>query len=156
MMKEVKYGTLFNMPFMKPSQLLIFFFLIIGFSGPILFSAHANASEGWLYFSQDKYSSSTKYYYDSESVQYFPDNHVSVWMKICRTGGEQLLHTEMSCSSALFRIVQAPPRDIWDILYKRGPNKTQYVVSGWLEIPPDTEVNILKRLLCNNPKKNWN
>jgi hypothetical protein len=77
-------------------------------------------------------------------------------MKIRNSGGEKALLTEISCSSSLFRIIQAPPRDPWDFIYQKPPAKTQYVVSGWLEIPPDSEVKILKKLLCNNPKKSWN
>jgi hypothetical protein len=139
-----------------PYKTFILLILIITFSLPILSSQLVNASEGWLYFSKDKYSWNTKYYYDSESVQYFPDNHVSVWLKICGQSGEQFLLTELSCSSSLFRVVQAPPKDAWDWLYQKQPNQTQYAVSGWLQIPPDSEVNILKKLLCNNPKKTWN
>lgn len=156
MVEAIKYRSPSNMPFMKPSTLLIFFFLIIGFSGPILFPTHANTSEGWLYFSRDKHLSSTKYFYDFESVQYFPDNHVNVWMKVQNASREQCLHAEISCSSPLFRIIQPPSPDHWDVLYKKKPNKTQYVVSGWLEIPPDSEVTILRKILCNNPKKNLN
>ena len=139
-----------------PYKLFILLILIITFSLSILSSQLVNSSGGWQYFSKDKYSWNTKYYYDSESVQYFPDNHVSVWLKVCSQSGEQFLLTELSCSSSLFRVVQTPPKDVWDRLYKKEPNKTQYVVSGWLQIPPDSEVNILKKLLCNNPKKTWN
>jgi hypothetical protein len=127
---------------------------LIIFTGFILFSNHAIASEEWLVFSQDKYSSGTKYYYNVESIQYFPDNRVSLWTKICSSSGEQFLHTEISCASSLFRIVQPPSRDIWDTIYEKGVNKTQYVVSGWYEIPPDSEVNTLRRFLCNNHRKN--
>jgi hypothetical protein len=139
-----------------PYKSFILLILIITFSLSILSSQLVNASGGWLYFSKDKYSWNTKYYYDSESVQYFPDNHVSVWLKVCSQSGEQFLLTELSCSSSLFRVVQAPPKDAWDWLYQKQPNQTQYAVSGWLQIPPDSEVNILKKLLCNNPKKAWN
>jgi len=127
---------------------------LIVFAGFILFSNLAMASEEWLLFSKDKYSSGTKYYYNLGSVQYFPDNRVSLWTKICSSSGEQFLHTEISCASSLFRIVQPPSRDFWDTLYEKGVNKAQYVVSGWYEIPPDSEVNILRRFLCNNHRKN--
>jgi hypothetical protein len=140
----------------EPYKLFILLILIITFSLPILLSPPVNASEGWLYFSRDKYSWNTKYYYDSESVQYFPDNHVSVWMKVCGQSGEQFLLTELTCSGSLFRVIQPPPRDAWDWLYQKQPNQTQYVVSGWLQIPPDSEVNILRKLLCSNPKNTWN
>jgi hypothetical protein len=152
MQKKSHLDIIYEGPY-KSFFLLI---LIITFSLPILSSPLVHASEGWLYFSKDKYSPSTKYYYDSESIRYFPDNHASVWMKVCGQSGEQFLLTELSCSSSLFRVVQAPPKDAWDWLYQKQPNQTQYAVSGWLEIPPDSEVNILRRLLCNNPKKDWN
>ena len=139
-----------------PYKTFILLILIITFSLPILSSPLVHASEGWLYFSKDKYSWNTKYYYDSESVQYFPDNHVSVWLKVCSQSGEQFLLTELTCSGSLFRVIQPPSRDAWDRLYQKQPNQTQYAVSGWLQIPPDSEVNILKKLLCNNPKKAWN
>ena len=79
-----------------PYKTFILLILIITFSLPILSSPLVHASEGWLYFSKDKYSWNTKYYYDSESVQYFPDNHVSVWLKVCSQSGEQFLLTELS------------------------------------------------------------
>ena len=139
-----------------PCKSLILFMLIITLSLPIISSQLANASGGWLYFSKDRSSPSTKYYYNSESLQYFSDNHVSVWMKIQSATGEQSLLTEITCSGRLFRVIQAPSRDFWDELYNKKSNETQYVVSGWLEIPPDSEVNILKGLVCNNPKKDWN
>lgn len=139
-----------------PCMVLVISFLLIMLSGFSLFVNHARASEEWLLFSKDKYSSNTKYFYDLGSVQYFPDKHISVLMKICSSSGEQFLHTEISCASSLFRIVQPPPRDFWDVLYEKGPNKTQYVVSGWYEIPPNSEVSILRRFLCNNPQKNLN
>ena len=129
-------------------------FSLIMLAGLIFFSNHAIASEEWLLFSKDKYSSGTKYYYDVGSIQYFPDNHLSVLMKVCSSMGEQFLHTEISCTSSLFRVVQPPSRDLWDILYEKGVNRTQYVVSGWYEIPTDSEVNILRRFLCNNHRKN--
>lgn len=152
----MKNQTLQKLTIVTVFKSVIFFVLIISFYSLTLLPSHSVASEEWLYFSRDKYSPDTKYYYDLESVRYFPDNHSSAWMKVRSSGGEQFFHTEVSCSSALFRIVQPPPKDIWDIVYKKGPNKTQYVVSGWFEIPPDSEVNILRRILCNNPKKNFN
>lgn len=156
MRKMIIYQALHDSSIVTLFKLLVIPALIIMLSGFFLFPCHSVASEEWLYFSRDKCSPSTKYYYNVESVRYFPDNHSSAWMKVCSSGGEQFFHTEVSCSSSMFRIVQPPPRDIWDIVYKKGPNKTQYVVSGWLEIPPDSEVNILRRILCNNPSKSWN
>jgi hypothetical protein len=153
---KMKQPIVCDMSHVAPCMVLVISFLLIMLSGFSLFVNHAMASEEWLLFSKDKYSSGTKYYYNVESIQYFPDNRVSLWTKTCSSSGEQFLHTEISCASSLFRIVQPPPRGFWEILYEKGPNKTQYVVSGWYEIPPDSEVSILRRFLCNDPQKNLN
>jgi len=117
------------------------------------------AGNDWLYFARDINSANTKYYYDLGSVTYLPDGHLSVWIKIASTVSNQTLHTEISCPGRLFRIVQPPKvawNGWWDYFQNKEALKTQYVVSGWLEIPPDSEINILQRQLCNYPKKDWN
>jgi hypothetical protein len=139
---------------MRPYKSIVLFLPIILFLGLIPFPNHSNAGKTWVSFGNGRNSSDTIYYYDPQSVQHFPDNHVSVWMKVNTPGGVQSLHTEISCAGSLFRVIQAPPTDFWDKIYNKGSNQTQYVVSGWLEISPDSEVNILRRLLCSGLKKN--
>ena len=117
------------------------------------------AGNDWLFFARDINSTNTKYYYDLRSVKYLSDGHLSVWIKIASTEDSQTLLTEISCPSSLFRIIEPPKvawNGWWDYFQNKEALNTQYVVSGWLQIPPDSEVNILRRQLCNYPKKDWN
>ncbi len=120
------------------------------------------AGNGWLFFARDINSISTKYYYDLESVKYYSDNRVSASIKIGNSKEGQTLLTEINCSGRLFRIIQPPSVDMTGWLeylqnkIVKKSQKNQYIVSGWLEIPPDSEINILRRQLCNYPKKDWN
>ncbi len=114
------------------------------------------------FFARDINSISTKYYYDLESVKYYSENRVSASIKIGNSKEGQTLLTEINCSGRLFRIIQPPTVDMTGWLeylqnkIVKKSQKNQYIVSGWLEIPPDSEINILRRQLCNYPKKDWN
>ena len=113
------------------------------------------AGDSWLYFARDASSPSKKYYYDLESVRYNSNDHVSTWIKMSGALGEQTMEAEINCSGRLFRLIQTPPKDMWDTLLRTKPSRTQYVVAGWFEIPPDSEIHILRKLLCNNPLKDY-
>lgn len=107
--------------------------------------------DSWLYFARDGSSPSTKYYYDLESVRYNSKDRVNAWIKMSGVLREQTMEVEINCSGRLFRLIQTPPEDMWDTLLRTKPSRTQYVVGGWFEIPPDSEMHILRKLLCNNP-----
>ncbi|HBA55462.1 MAG TPA: hypothetical protein DCZ04_13670 [Syntrophorhabdus aromaticivorans] len=130
--------------------------IVASFLGFLLLPWVADASEGWLYFGRDKSSENTKYYYGADSVRYASADHVSAWMKIRQPSGDQILETEINCSGRLFRVLRNPTTDFWETLWQKPrPIVTQYVVSGWLEIPPDSEMSSLRKILCNNPQKDW-
>ncbi|OPY80403.1 MAG: hypothetical protein A4E65_01513 [Syntrophorhabdus sp. PtaU1.Bin153] len=131
-------------------------YVVTSFLGFLLLSSVAGASEGWLYFGRDKSSAKIKYYYDAESVRYTSADHVSAWMKIRQPSGEQMLETEINCSGRLFRVFRNPTTDFWETLWQKPrPIKTRYVAGEWLGIPPDSEMNSLRKILCNNPQKDW-
>lgn len=111
------------------------------------------AEDGWLYFARDASTPDTKYYYDLESVRYYSRDHVRVWIKNTGPSGGQTTETEINCAGRMFRLVQSPPKDMWNKLFRTQPSKTEYVVGGWLEIPPGSEMHVLRKLLCNNPAK---
>lgn len=130
--------------------------IVASFLGFLFLSSVAGASEGWLYFGRDKSSAKTKYYYDVDSVRYASTDHVSAWMKIRQPSGEQILETEINCSGRLFRVLRNPTTDFWETLWQTPrPVRTQYVAGEWLEIPPDSEMNSLRKILCNNLQKDW-
>lgn len=144
---------------MKENMRKFLFIFIVLVSLIVFMPIIVTASGDWLYFARDINSTNTKYYYDLESVQYFSDGHLSVWIKIGDAAGGQTFLTEIGCPNSLFRVVQPPKvawNGWWDFFQNKEALKTQYVVSGWLEIPPDSEINILRRQLCNYPKKDWN
>ena len=133
---------------------------IIVLAGLFLIPSQVGASDGWVFFAREFGSSSTKYYYDLESVRYFSADHVSVWIKMgsSPTSGGKTLQTEINCPGRLFRVVQNPKvawTGWWDFFEDTQGLKRQYVVGGWLDIPPDSEMHNLKKILCNNPKKDF-
>lgn len=100
----------------------------------------------WVYFAYDKNLGETTYYYDPETMAYLNDNRVSVWLKVASQGNEELIHTEIECSGSMFRTVQ-PYKPFLEKI-----DKTSYAVYGWLEIPPDSEIHLLKKAVCK-PKQ---
>jgi hypothetical protein len=96
----------------------------------------------WVNFTFDKDTPGIEYYYDRETVSYLSDNRVSVWLKIASPQGEELIHTEIECSGSMFRTIE-PYKPLWE-----KPVKTSHAQYGWLEIPPDSEVYLLKKILC--------
>ncbi|HEY3276556.1 MAG TPA: hypothetical protein VGJ94_08040 [Syntrophorhabdaceae bacterium] len=96
----------------------------------------------WVHFTFDKNLQNTDYYYDRETVRYLSDNRVSVWLKIASPQSEELLHLEIECSGSMFRTIE-PYKPLFG-----SPVKTSYAQYGWLEVPPDSEVFLLKKALC--------
>jgi hypothetical protein len=131
-------------------------YVVVSLLGFLFLTSVAGASESWLYFGRDKSSTKIKYYYDADSVRYASADHVNVWMKIRQPSGEQMLEGEINCSGRLFRVFRDPTVDFWKTLWQKSrPIKTGYVAGEWLEIPPDSEMNSLRKILCNNPQKDW-
>lgn len=96
----------------------------------------------WVHFTYDTKLQDTDYYYDRETVRYLSDNRVSAWLKIASPQKEELIHLEVECSGSMFRTIEP-----YKPLLGR-PDKTSYAQYGWLEIPPDSEVFLLRKALC--------
>ncbi|MBA4418253.1 MAG: hypothetical protein C0392_10145 [Syntrophus sp. (in: bacteria)] len=103
----------------------------------------------WVSFSNDKNSTGTEYYYDRETVAYMPQNRVSVWLKVVSSGDEELIHTEIECFGRMFRTIAGPKP-----LFMKRDNRS-YVANGWLDIPPDSEVYLLSKIVCKPPAKDY-
>jgi hypothetical protein len=125
-----------------------------GIASVLLFSlcsAWAGAEKNrWVYFCKDKNQAGVKYFYDSETVEYLPDSRVRVWLKVAKSSEDQVLHTEIDCSGGLFTVVRHPKEfDIWR--WRTETDKSKYMPGRWHEIPPDSEVHLLGKILCNDP-----
>jgi hypothetical protein len=96
----------------------------------------------WKYICYDINEKDTKYYYDTETINYISTNQVDVWLKIASPKTQQILLVEISCASNMFHLIESP-FDMWN---KRV--KTQYIAGNWKIIPPDSEVYLLSKLIC--------
>ena len=94
------------------------------------------------HFSYDKNIQGTDYYYDRDNVEYLSDNRVSTWLRITSPDGEDFIRTEIECSGSMFRTVQ-PYKPL---IFKA--DKLSYAAYGWLPIPPDSEIHLLRKILC--------
>ncbi len=102
----------------------------------------------WVRFAYDKNEVGIDYYYDSETVKHIGQNRVNVWMKTTSPpGGEDFLQMEIECFGKMFRTITAPKS------FFRSSDKKSYLGYGWLDIPPDSEVNLLSKLVCKPPAK---
>jgi hypothetical protein len=101
----------------------------------------------WVYFSYDKNEEGTNYYYDRETIVYSGQNRVSVWMKIASPSGEELLQTEIECFGRMFRTIVGPQS------FFGSRSKESYVAYGWLDIPPDSEIYLLSKIVCKPPAR---
>lgn len=133
------------------ASIILIMVLVIGLAA--LQPPITQAEDGWLYFAGDASLPGTKYYYDLESIRYYSRDRVRAWIKIKGSLKEHTMEAEINCSGRLFRLVQTPPKDMWDKLLCTRPSQTQYIVAGWQEIPPGSEMHVLRKLLCNDPLK---
>lgn len=101
----------------------------------------------WVYFSYDKNQAGTDYFYDRETVAFTGQNRVSAWMKVVSSGSEELIHVEIECFGKMFRTITG----YTPFLGKQ--TKDSYVAYGWLEIPPDSEIYLLSKIVCKPPAK---
>lgn len=128
---------------MKVSTKAILFFFVAALVCVTVapFSAHGQ-DKRWVRFTFEKGNTGISYYYDRETVAYLSDNRVGVWLKIASPDGEELIQTEIECSGSMFRTIQP-----YKPLFEKSV-KTSFAAYGWLEIPPDSEVYLLKKILC--------
>ncbi len=132
---------------MKPSAKLVlvcFLFLALFTMTGSLYAQ--NQDKQWVRFTYDKDKADTNYYYDRQAVQYLSENRVSTWLRIGTPEGDDFILVEIECSTPMFRTVQ-PYKPLF---FK--PDKTSYVAYGWLEVPPDSEIYLLRNILCKKPK----
>jgi hypothetical protein len=101
----------------------------------------------WVYFSYDKNEAGTEYYYDRETVSYTGQNRANVWMKIVSPGAEDFLQIEIECFGKMFRTITAPKS------FFGTSDKKSYLGYGWLDIPPDSEIYLLSKIVCKPPAK---
>jgi hypothetical protein len=122
----------------------------------LLFSFTANThsqtkeakDDRWKYVCYDINDVSTKYYYDSETVNYISTNQVDVYLKIVSPKKQQILLLEIACASNMFHLIESPFDKLgpFDTPGKRV--KTVYIAGKWRIIPPDSEVYLLSKLIC--------
>ena len=103
----------------------------------------------WVNFSYDKNNPGTEYYYDRETIAYMPQNRVSVWFKIVSSGDEELIQAEIECFGKMFRTIAGPKS-----LFTKRDTKS-YLASGWQDIPPDSEIYFLSKIVCKPPAKDY-
>lgn len=96
----------------------------------------------WVHFAEGR-TSARDYYYDQETVAYLSNNRVSVWMKVVsQPTREETSRVEIECSGTAFRTIE-PGKPT------RGQTlSTASIEYGWAEIPPDSEIQALKKRVC--------
>jgi hypothetical protein len=131
---------------LKYAVLIVIFFVL---SIPALSKIIEASSQDnrWIYICNDIDQADIKYYYDSETVTYISNNQVSVWIKtISPYNKPQLMHIEISCASNMFHLMENS-YSLWG-----DRINTSYIAGKWIDTPPDSEVYLLSKLVCKNPK----
>jgi hypothetical protein len=113
-----------------------------------LFCWKAEASE-WHCFvtNPTKDAAPPQFCYNAETVtRDSRRNLIGVWVKRVDGEREETSQIEIGCYARMFRVVEAP-KDFWDHL--SGKEKGASTVGNWLEIVPDSEVDAVRKAVCN-------
>jgi hypothetical protein len=130
-------------------RFILFCSILFAFSIALVPLSATSQDKRWVLFSHDQHATETQYYYDKDTVTYMPQNRVNVWIKIVSSGDEELIQTEIECFGRMFRTIAGPKP-----FFMTRDNKS-YVAYGWVNIPPNSEVYLLSKIVCKPPAKDY-